>query len=875
MSFGMQAAPSSWYEVERQTYLKAASAMTTSTAVVSPHGLSEAEAQARLVADGSNDLPGGGRRSVPTIVAGVLREPMLLLLLAGGVIYLLLGNPGEAIILLAFVLLTIAISTVEEVRTERAIEALRDLSMPQATVIRGGRRVAIASREVVRGDLLVISEGSRIAADGWLVQASALQVDEAILTGESVPVTKSAAPGLEASTPPIPGGDNLPYAFLGTLAVRGTGLMRVDATGPRSRIGAIGQSLASLEAETPPLVQQTRRLVRVFAAAGIGVSLLAVLLYGLFRGGWLDAILSGIALTMSLLPEELPVVLALFMTIGALRMSKKRVLARRGSAIETLGAATVLCTDKTGTLTQNRMEVSELRLPEGEVYRPETAAIMPSEAFIRLASLGMLASEEEPFDPMELAFHQLASSYPQASLSDHRDRGWSMKQRYPLAPELLAMSQVWAKDGQPEKFVAAKGAPEAIADLCNLDTAERQRMEHAVHEIAGRGLRVLALAEAGWPSGALPETQRHFRFVYRGLVGLADPIREAVPAAVKQLQEAGIRVVMITGDYPVTARTIAAQAGIQSGRVMTGEALAQLGDDELTRHVREVAVFARVMPEQKLRIVRALKLSGEVVAMTGDGVNDAPSLRAAHIGIAMGQRGTDVARAASAIVLLDDDFGSIVIAVRLGRRIYDNIRKAAAFIFAVHVPIAGLAVVPLVSGWPLILGPIHIALLELIVDPVCSLAFEAEPEERDVLRRKPRSPDSPLISRNLLIWSALQGGITLALLVGLAGWANRSGIGEQAARSTSFAGLVASVFILVLVNRSFGGHRKGHNLALAVILALTAGLNALVLTVAPVADLFHLATLQWQSLIPVAFVALLLASLLVVSKRYFRSSFIA
>jgi Ca2+-transporting ATPase len=837
-------------------------------------GLSQEEAAARLAREGPNELPGRGHRSVIGIAASVLREPMLLLLLVAGGIYLLLGELSDALILLVFIGITIGIAVIQEVRTERAIEALRDLSMPQATVIRDGHRMTIASREVVRDDLLVVSEGSRIAADGWIVEANALQADEAILTGESVSVSKSGLAGAEPGEPPVPGGDNLPYAFSGTLAVRGTGLMRVAATGPHSRIGQIGQSLASLETETPRLMLQTRGLVRWFAVAGIGISLLAVLLYGLLRGGWLDGLLQGIALAMSLLPEELPVVLTLFMAIGALRMSRSRVLARRGTAIETLGAATVLCTDKTGTLTQNRMEIAELRLPGGEVHRPDEAEIMPSEAFADLASLGVLASEEEPFDPMEQAFHQLASSHPQTSLRNHRENGWSMQQKYALAPELLAMSQVWAKGGQAEKLVAAKGAPEAIAELCGLDADQRKAMEAAVEEMAERGLRVLAVAEACWTAEGLPETQRHFDFVYRGLVGLADPIRETVPPAVRQLQEAGIRVVMITGDYPATASAIAAEAGLGNGSVMTGAEIAGLDDSELARRIGGVAVFARVLPEQKLRIVRALKSAGEVVAMTGDGVNDAPSLKAAHIGIAMGQRGTDVARAASSIVLLDDDFGSIVTAVRLGRRIYDNIRKASAFIFAVHLPIAGLAIAPLLFGWPLILGPIHIALLEMVIDPVCSLAFEAEPEEPDVMRRKPRPPNSPLISRSLLVWSGLQGLAALILLLALADWANFSGIGDLAFRSTCFAGLIVSVFILVLANRSFKGHRKGHNLVLAVVATLTAGINALVLLVPPVARLFHFVVPGREEILAIAVVALVLAGFLAATKGRFRAGLI-
>jgi Ca2+-transporting ATPase len=798
---------------------------------------------------------------------------MLLLLLAAGAIYLLLGDLNDALILMAFVALTIGIAVVQEVRTERAIEALRDLSMPQAIVIRDGLRMAVPSREVVCGDLLVINEGSRIAADGWIVEANALQADESLLTGESVAVSKSALDKTEPGEPPLPGGEKLPYGFSGTLVVRGTGLMRVDTTGPNTRIGQVGQSLASLETETPRLLLQTRGLVRWMAVAGLGISALAVLLYGLLRGGWLDGLLSGIALTMSLLPEELPVVLTLFMTIGALRMSRSRVLARRGTAIETLGAATVLCTDKTGTLTQNRMEIAELRLPGGETFRPGASEAVPSGDFAELASLGMLASEEEPFDPMEKAFHELAASHPQASLRNHKQNGWSMQQKYALAPELLAMSQVWAKGDQQERLVAAKGAPEAIAELCGLDAAQRQAMEALIAEMAARGLRVLAVAEARWESEGLPETQRHFDFTYRGLVGLADPVRDTVPAAVHQLQQAGIRVVMITGDYPATARAIAARAGIDGTEVMTGGEVARIDDAELARRIGDVTVFARVMPEQKLRIVRAFKAAGEVVAMTGDGVNDAPSLKAAHIGIAMGQRGTDVAREASAIVLLDDDFGAIVTAVRHGRRIYDNIRKASGFIFAVHLPIAGLALAPLLTGWPLILGPVHIALLEMVIDPVCSLAFEAEPEEPDVMRRKPRAPDSPLISRNLVTWAALQGTAALALLLALATWANLSGMGEQLVRATCFGGLIAAVFVLVLENRSFKGHRKGHNLVLAAVLGITAGLNALILLVPPVASLFHFVALKMEGILAIALVAAMLAGLLAVTKGRFRARF--
>ena len=848
--------------------------MTDRLPPCSPEGLTQAEAARRLQAEGPNELPGGGRRSILAIVVDVLREPMLLLLLAAGGIYLLLGDIHDALILLAFAGLTVLIAIVQETRTERAIDALRDLSMPHATVIRDGERRQIPSRELVRGDLMAVSEGSRIAADGWVVQADGLQADEAILTGESVAVSKQAVDGEPQEEPPRPGGDDLPYAWSGTLTVRGTGLVRVAATGPHTQMGQIGQSLATLESETPRLLLQTRSLVRWFAAFGIGVSALAVVLYGLLRGGWLEALLSGIALAMSMLPEELPVVLTLFMTMGAFRMSRIRVLARRGTAIETLGAATVLCTDKTGTLTQNRMEIAELRRPDGRTFRPADGRGSFPEPFADLAGLGILACLEEPFDPMEQAFHELAERHPQAELRNLQDGGWALQRQYALSSDLLAMSNVWARDGTSRHVIAAKGAPEAIAELCGLGADERARMEAAVSEMASGGLRVLGVAEACWDEGDLPETQRHFDFAFQGLVGLADPIRETVPDAVRQLREAGIRVVMITGDYPATARAIAEQAGIDGGAVMSGEEIAGLDDGELASRIGDVAIFARVMPDQKLRIVRALKAAGEVVAMTGDGVNDSPSLKAAHIGVAMGQRGTDVAREASAIVLLDDDFGAIVSAVRLGRRIYDNIRKATGFIFAVHVPIGGLALAPLLTGWPIILGPVHIALLEMVIDPICSLSFEAEPEEEDIMRRPPRAPDSPLVSKGLLGWSALQGGLALALLLALATWANLSGMGEEVVRTTCFAGLIVAVVALIFANRSFStaaiDHRKGHNLALIVILGLVALIFGLVFLSPTVAGLLHFAVLKFAGLEAVAILAVALIVLLTLSKRMFR-----
>ncbi|MBL8700233.1 MAG: cation-translocating P-type ATPase [Alphaproteobacteria bacterium] len=814
-----------------------------------PHpsrGLTADEAAARLRAEGPNELPRARRRTPLRIAFEVLREPMLALLLGGGVLYLALGELTDAVVLLAFAMMSIVLTTVQESRTERVLEALRDLTSPRALVIRDGMRRRIAGREVVRGDIVVLSEGDRVAADGLLMQATDLQVDESLLTGESVPVRKRAATPEDRPGSARPGGDGLPSVFSGTLVVRGAGLFLVSSTGPRSEIGRIGRSLEALEVEPPRLQRQTRRIVRVFAAAGGAVSILAVLLYGALRGGWLDAVLGGIALGMSMLPEEFPVVLTIFMAMGAWRISRARVLTRRAAAIETLGSATVLCTDKTGTLTENRMAIAELRLIGGAIHRPDPLPDAPLPAgFQELALGGVLASAREPFDPMDKAFHALLPG--QETMHRRDDR--AVVRSYGLRADLLAISQVWSPPaGEAALVVAAKGAPEAIAALCRLDPAARDEVAGMADAMAADGLRVLGVARATHAGPPLPDSQRDFAFEFLGLVGLSDPIRPSVPAAVARCRAAGIRVVMITGDYPSTARAIARQAGLAAGTVMTGEALATMDDSELALRVRDTDVFARIMPEQKLRIVQALKAGGEVVAMTGDGVNDAPSLKAAHIGIAMGGRGTDVAREASSIVLLDDDFGSIVESVRLGRRIYDNLRKAIGFIFAVHVPVAGLALLPLVFGLPILFGPMHIAFLEMVVDPVCALVFEAETEEEGVMRRPPRAPDAPLFSRGLVVWGLVQGLVALALVAAVCLFALRRGLPDDAVRALTFYALVMSIVSLILINRSFSASPltalRRPNPALAWVMLAVAAILALILLWPVARGLFRFATLS-------------------------------
>ncbi len=826
------------------------------TPTVSPlpiSGLSDAEAKARQASEGYNELPRPDQRTTLRIILEVLREPMLALLLGAGLIYLLLGDLKEAIILLAFACMSIAITVVQESRTERVLEALRDLTSPRALVIREGERKRIAGREVVRGDFIVLGEGDRVPADAVLVQSQDLQTDESLLTGESVPVRKGEAKPGAPSQAIRPGGDDLPFVFSGSLIVRGSGIGEVTAIGISSEIGKIGHSLSTLETEPPRLRAQMQHLVRVFAMVGGAVSLLAVVLYGTLRGGWLDALLAGIALGMSMLPEELPVVLAVFMAMGAWRISRAGVLTRRAAAIETLGSAAVLCTDKTGTLTENRMSIAELRLPSGQAIQPREikAANLP-DVFHDLVEFGLLASAPEPFDPMDKAFHELGRARLSGTEHLHGSQ-WKLAHAYGLRPDLLAMSQVWQGTDDPQRFaIASKGAPEAIAELCHLSTEDRSALSTSINAMANDGLRVLGVARASYTGTTWPESQHDFAFELVGLVGLADPLRASVPAAVAECRTAGIKVVMITGDYPATAKAIARQAGLDADDVVSGEDLAAMNDGELAQRVRTATVFARIMPEQKLRIVNALKANGEIVAMTGDGVNDAPSLKAAHIGIAMGGRGTDVAREASSIVLLDDDFGSIVKAVRLGRRIYDNLRKAMGFIFAVHVPIAGLALLPLLFGLPLLFWPMHIAFLEMVIDPVCSLVFEAETEEDDVMQRAPRSPAEPLFSRQLIAWSVLQGGLAFALVAAIFVIGYRQGMPETEVRALAFFSLVMTIVGLIFVNRSFSASiitalRRPNPALVWVLVSVTAMLGVTLLW--PFArGLFRFGPLHWDDL---------------------------
>lgn len=764
--------------------------------------LTGVEAASRLASDGPNELPTAKKRTLARQTWDVVSQPMLFLLLGAGLVYFLLAEVLDGIILMSFVVVVIGISIYQEHRTENALVALRDLSAPRALVIRDGNQVRVPGREVVRGDVVLLVEGDRVPADAVLVECVNLSVDESTLTGESVSVRKASA-GKDVLDTAMgrPGGDATPWVFSGTLVVKGRAIAVVRNTGLGTELGRIGTALRTIETEHTPLQREINRLVAVLATVGMGAALAVVVLYGLTRHHWIEATLSGIGTAMAMLPEEFPVVLTVFMALGAWRMSQRHVLTRRSAVIETLGSATVIGVDKTGTLTMNTLTVRELRVDGARLLLD---GLPLPERFHELVEFAVLASPVDPFDPMDRAFRDLGDAY--LGGTDHLHTNWDLVREYPLSEHLLALSHVWRSPDLAHYVIAAKGAPEAIADLCHLDADRMVALTEQVEEATVGGLRVLAVARARFgATHSLPTEQHEFEFEYLGLIGLQDPLRPGVADAVAECAGAGVRVVMITGDYPGTAMAIAREVGLDTrGGCITGSELDNMAEDELARRVRSVGVFARMVPEQKLQLIRALRANGEVVGMTGDGVNDAPALRAADIGIAMGGRGTDVAREAAALVITDDDFASIAGGVRQGRWIFDNLRKAMAYIIAVHVPIFGMSLIPVfVSDWPLVLMPVQIAFLQLIIDPACSIVFESEQIDPRVMQRPPRGLDEPMFGRGVLALAALQGLSVLIAVLGVYLWAMADDRPDEVVRSLTFATLVIANLALILVNRSW------------------------------------------------------------------------
>lgn len=818
-------------------------------------GLSEEEARARLQKYGYNELPSTERKGFLYLMVDVIKEPMFLLLIACGSIYFVLGDLQEGLMLMGFVVVIIGITFYQERKTENTLEALRDLSSPRAQVIREGKKKRIAGREVVQDDILILEEGDRVPADAVVLSCTNLMVNESLLTGESVPVRKISCGGVIKMD--RPGGDGIPSVYSGTMVVQGQGLAQVINTGLHTEMGKIGKTLKILKTDDTPLQKESRALVRNMALIGILLCAIVIVVYGITRLNWINGFLAGITLAMAILPEEIPVVLTIFLALGAWRISQKRVLTRRSHAIQAIGSSTILCVDKTGTLTINEMTASKIFAKEEYYNININQQNSLPENFHELVEFSILASQRDPFDPMEKSLKKLGSDT--LSNTEHLHDDWTIIREYPLSAKLLAMSHVWNSPDKKNFIIAAKGAPEAIFDLCHFTTEQIEKISKDVTLMANEGLRVLAVAKASFTETELPGKQHDFIFEFLGLVGFIDPVRPDVKKAVRECYNAGIHVVIITGDYIGTAKNIARKIGLDDkSKAITGIELDALSDEDLKKEIREINIFARVVPQQKLRIVEAYKSHGEIVAMTGDGVNDAPALKSAQIGISMGGRGTDVARESSDLVLLDDDFFSIVSAVKMGRRIFDNIRKAAAYIFAVHIPIVGMSLLPVLFQWPLVLFPVHIVFLELIIDPACSIVFEAEKAEPNIMKHPPKSLSEPIFDKKMIGLSILQGISVLIIVLAVYILALNLGQGENNARALCFTTLIIANLSLILTNRSWSNtiieNIRSPNTALWWVIGGALLFLLLVLYIPSLQKLFSFGTLHWNDII-ICFIA--------------------
>ena len=777
--------------------------------------LSNEEAEARLKEFGYNELPTSKSKNIFLIAFEVMKEPMFILLLSCATLYIILGDYNEGLILLSSVLLIIFITFFQHQKTEKSLDALRQLSSPRALVIRDGKEIRIPGREVVPDDIIILAEGDRVPADAKIIESNYLTVDESLLSGESLAVIKNKNTDSESV-----------LIYSGTLVIQGSAKAVVLHTGLNTQFGKIGQSLESIVKDETKLQIELKSLIRNLFIGGAVISIGVVILFYLKRGDFINSLLNGLAASMAILPEEFPVVLTIFLALGAWRLSKQKVLTRNASAIETLGSATVLCTDKTGTITQNKMQLTNM-YADGNTYLKKdikSNEIVLKELFEAL----YYASSKNTIDPMEIAISNEFKIL-------YKEVNHTLIKEYPLSKNLFAMTRVIEIKDNSKKIAYCKGAPEAILELCNINENESQKYLTIVKDFAKNGLRVLAAASAEINNDTLPEAQTSFNFKFIGLVTFEDPIRVEVPQAIKECNEAGIKVIMITGDYPETAMSIATQIGlIHNNIVITGDEIKSMTDAEFNEKIKLTHIFARIIPEQKLKIIQALKSQNEIVAMTGDGVNDAPALKAADIGIAMGQKGTDVAREASSLVLLDDNFASIVAAIRLGRRIYDNLQKAMSYILAIHVPIIGLVLIPSIfSALPILLMPLHIVFMELIIDPICSIAFESEQEEKSIMKRKPRNVNEKFFGWNKIIYSLFEGTLMLSVVLIVYFMSINEGHTDNEVRAISFSALIIANVFLILTSlsktRSFLSVLTEKNWA--VILILSIALIMLFLTI--------------------------------------------
>jgi Ca2+-transporting ATPase len=796
------------------------------------NGLSQQQVLENRSRFGSNAMELQEERVLLNVLKEIVLEPMFILLIIAGAVYFVTGSYQEGTIMLISIFLVAGISFFQEYRSRNAVQALKKLSQSHVKVIRNGIEEDIPIEDVVVNDIMMIEEGEIVSADAELLQARDFSINESILTGESFAVFKNT----EASI------------YRGTLVASGNATARVTAVGLNTRFGKIGLAVKEVMVEKTPLQKQIKAFVKNMVWIGAAAFALVITIKYIQTGDMLHSLMHGLTLAMSILPEEIPVAFSTFLALGALRLLKNKIIVKQPQYVETLGAATVVCVDKTGTITENRMSISGLY--DGatksimSVTDNDNKDLLPKE----LIEFAMWSSETKPFDPMEQAIHQL---YGETALDDKRT-DYQQVHEYPIGGSPPMMTHIFQNHSE-EFIIAAKGAPERILRQSNLADDEVKEIEHQALEYARQGLRVLGVGKAIWDGKDWPDAQDSFRFTFLGLIAFQDPPKENIRETIETFRRAGISVKMITGDYAETALAISKQVGLSDNdEVISGAEVLTLEPQELQSKLSRVSIFARMFPEAKLKLINALKESGEVVAMTGDGVNDAPALKAAHIGIAMGQRGSEVAKGAASLILTDDDLAHMTDAVALGRKIYDNLKKAIQYIVSIHIPIILIVMLPLLLGWAFteIFTPVHVIFLELIMGPTCSIIYENEPMEPGTMERAPRQMSATFLSFRQLITSIIQGLVITAACLGLGYYGLLQGSDDASVRTLIFITLLFSNIFLTLVNRSFRYSVfttiRYSNALVPLIIGITLAFIAVVLTVPFMQQLFGLVSLSWN-----------------------------
>lgn len=785
---------------------------------------------------GPNKLNFKNENGLWNAIKRMATDPMILLLLTASSIYFISGKTGDGIFLAAAIVFQASISGYQYTRSKNALEKLNAFTQPRCKVIRNGETEEIKSEELVPGDCLIVEEGTAVPADGEIIQSNDFAVNESILTGESLPVYKDKTIADK-------------FIYSGTTVASGLAIITITATGNATRLGKIGKSLENISEEKTPLEIQITNFVKKMAIAGAAVFAIVWVFNYAHSQNLLNSLLQSLTLAMSILPEEIPVAFTTFMALGAWRLMKTGIVVKQMKTVETLGSATIICTDKTGTLTENKMSLAKLFL------LGSNKMAVPGDEFTRdekeLITLAMWASEPIPFDPMEVALHQ---AYSNVAENDERP-GSTLIYEYPLSGKPPMMTHIF-EDRSGKKIIAAKGAPEALMAVSNLSAAEKQQIHQAIEVMAGDGFRVLGVGVSGFTGQEYPEQQQQLAFRFIGLVAFYDPPKKNIQTVLNDFYSAGIAVKIITGDNAVTTAAIAKQIGFRGyEKTITGDELMQLGEAELKTRVMETAIFTRMFPEAKLKIINALKSCNQVVAMTGDGVNDGPALKAAHIGIAMGKKGTEIAKQAASLILLDDDLSKMVYAVAMGRKIYTNLKKAIQYIISIHVPIILTVFIPLVLGWiyPNIFSPVHIIFLEIIMGPTCSVIYENEPIEKNAMTMKPKPLTTTFFNWQELAVSIIQGLVITAATLFIYRYSVNQGYNESLTRTMTFTVLIAANIFLTLINRSFYYSilttLKYKNKMILFIIFATIAFTALLLYVPPLSAFFEFERLNGVQLL--------------------------